>query len=135
MQESGMVLVHRFGFGKEAHFQYIEKIIGRFRNPYLTDEVSRVGREPIRKLSAGDRLLSPLTGAAELGLPHGNLVKGVAAALHYDFPEDAQSVELQGMIARDGIAQAIPEVTGLDAGNSLVQEIEAAYFSAIAQKK
>ena len=54
MQQSGEALVKQFGFDHEAHFQYIEKIIGRFRNPYLKDDVTRVGREPVRKLSPDD---------------------------------------------------------------------------------
>lgn len=66
MRESGRGLVARYGFDRDAHFAYIDKIIGRFTNPYLCDDVTRVGREPLRKLSAGDRL--------ETG-PHGPSVR------------------------------------------------------------
>lgn len=38
----------------------IDKIIGRFRT-FLCDDVTRVGREPLRKLSAGDRLVRPIS--------------------------------------------------------------------------
>ena len=65
MQESGLGLVAKYGFDKEAHFKYIDKIIGRFRNPYLKDDVTRVGREPLRKLSASDRLVKPMLTAQE----------------------------------------------------------------------
>lgn len=44
LQETGAVLVKRFAFNPEEHEQYIVKILGRFVNPYLTDEVTRVGR-------------------------------------------------------------------------------------------
>lgn len=50
MQESGEVLVRRYSFDPAAHAKYIEKILGRFANPYLVDEIDRVGRQPIRKL-------------------------------------------------------------------------------------
>lgn len=50
MQESGEVLIRRYGFDRDMHNAYIEKILGRFANPYLVDEVDRVGRQPIRKL-------------------------------------------------------------------------------------
>ena len=49
MRESGRGLVALYGFDRDAHFAYIDKIIGRFRNPYLCDDVTRVGREPLRK--------------------------------------------------------------------------------------
>lgn len=129
MQESGMVLVHRFGFDKETHFKYIEKILKRFHNPYLTDEVTRVGRDPLRKLSANDRLISPLKGTAEYGLPHGMLLKGIAAALHYDFQEDPQCAEMQKMIAEKGIGEAVACITGLAEDNPLTAEIISAYNS------
>ena len=54
MQQSGQALVEKFGFDRDAHFKYIDKIIGRFKNPYLKDDVTRAGREPLRKLSSTD---------------------------------------------------------------------------------
>ena len=50
MQESGEVLVARYGFDRQLHHAYIEKILTRFANPYLVDEIDRVGRQPLRKL-------------------------------------------------------------------------------------
>ncbi|TNH07437.1 mannitol-1-phosphate 5-dehydrogenase [Testudinibacter sp. TR-2022] len=113
MQESGAVLIKRYGFEQEKHFAYIEKILKRFANPYLPDDVDRVGREPIRKLSPNDRLIKPLNGTIEYGLPHDNLVKAVAAALHYRNETDPQAVELQTYIADNGVLQAVQHYTGL----------------------
>lgn len=69
MDESGAVLIKRYGFDADKHAAYIQKILGRFENPYLKDDVERVGRQPLRKLSAGDRLIKPLLGTLEYG-PH-----------------------------------------------------------------
>ncbi|XPE24993.1 hypothetical protein ACNKHM_13340 [Shigella sonnei] len=68
MEESGAVLIKRYGFDADKHAAYIQKILGRFENPYLKDDVERVGRQPLRKLSAGDRLIKPLLGTLEYGL-------------------------------------------------------------------
>ena len=46
MRESGRGLVALYGFDRDAHFAYIDKIIGRFRNPYLCDDVTRVAFHP-----------------------------------------------------------------------------------------
>ncbi|MCV6038614.1 mannitol-1-phosphate 5-dehydrogenase, partial [Escherichia coli] len=77
------------------HNAYIEKILGRFANPYLVDEVDRVGRQPIRKLGANDRLVKPLLGTIEYGTENQTLLKGIAAALKYTNDTDPQAVELQ----------------------------------------
>lgn len=127
MQQSGEALVKQFGFDHEAHFKYIEKIIKRFHNPYLKDDVTRVGREPIRKLSPDDRLIKPVMTAKSFGLPYDKILLGVGAALHFNNPEDPQSVQLMEKIATEGLVPAISEVTGIKSGDPMLQEIVNAY--------
>lgn len=115
MCESGEALVRKYGFDHDAHFKYIDKIIKRFKNPYLKDDVTRVGREPLRKLSDTDRLILPTKTALSYGLPVDNLLKGVAAALHFHNEEDPQAVELQKLIADEGVRNAAAKITGLPA--------------------
>lgn len=113
MQQSGEVLVRRYGFDRQLHHAYIEKILGRFANPYLVDEIDRVGRQPLRKLGADDRLIKPLLGALEYGLEHDALLEGIAAALCYRNDTDPQAVELQQMIQNEGVVSTLVRVTGL----------------------
>lgn len=126
MTQSGNGLIQRFGFDKEAHYKYIDKIINRFKNPYLKDDVTRVGREPLRKLSADDRLVSPLTTAMSYGLPVDKLVLGIGAALRYHNPEDAQSQELQKKIEEKGVAAAFSEISGVT-DSALLEQVTKAY--------
>ena len=126
MTQSGDGLIQRFGFDKEAHYKYIDKIINRFKNPYLKDDVTRVGREPLRKLSADDRLVSPLTTAMSYGLPVDKLVLGIGAALRYNNPEDAQSAELQEKIAAKGVAAAFSEISGVTDA-ALLEQVTKSY--------
>ncbi|HDL9482760.1 TPA: mannitol-1-phosphate 5-dehydrogenase [Vibrio cholerae] len=127
MQESGEVLIRRYGFDRALHSAYIEKILSRFANPYLVDEVDRVGRQPLRKLSANDRLIKPLLGTIEYGLPNGMLLKGIAAALKYRNSSDPQAVELQQSIEKEGVRSTLARYTGLAAENVEAQQIEALY--------
>lgn len=127
MQESGEGLVAKYGFDHDAHFAYIDKILGRFRNPHLQDDVTRVGREPLRKLSANDRLIKPTMTARQYGFQTPNLVKGIAAALRYDNPDDPQSVQLQQTIAELGAAKALAQFSGLSEDDALIQEVLAEY--------
>ena len=129
MQESGEGLVAKYGFDHDAHFAYIDKIIGRFRNPHLQDDVTRVGREPLRKLSANDRLIKPTMTAVEHGFATPNLVLGIGAALHYSNPEDPQSVQLQQAIAEVGVAKAFEQFSGVSADSELAAQVLAAYDS------
>lgn len=127
MQQSGEALVKQFGFDHEAHFKYIEKIIKRFHNPYLQDDVDRVGREPMRKLSPDDRLVKPATTARSFGLPYDKILLGAGAAMHFDNPEDPQSVELMTTIHENGVEAAVVKVTGFSADEPMVAEIVKAY--------
>ena len=129
MQESGEGLVAKYGFDHDAHFAYIDKIIGRFRNPHLQDDVTRVGRETLRMLSAKDRLFKPTMTAIEHGFATPNLVLGIGAALHYNNPEDPQSVELQQAIGEVGVAKAFEQFSGVSADSELAAQVLAAYDS------
>ena len=123
IKESGEGLIREFGFDREAHFAYVDKIFGRYQNPFLEDEVLRVGREPIRKLEPGDRLIKPLTTTASYGLPVNHLIFGAAAALRFDCAGDPQSAELMGKIREDGAGAALTHYSGLTAENPLFGRI------------
>jgi len=126
MEESGAVLIRRYGFDPVKHAAYIDKILGRFANPFIRDDVARVGREPLRKLGKGDRLIRPLLGTLEYGLPHANLIKGIAAALHYRNDGDPQAVEMQTTIAEVGVAAAVDRFSGSALPVEVLAEIAAA---------
>lgn len=127
MQESGEVLIRRYGFDRDMHNAYIEKILGRFANPYLVDEVDRVGRQPIRKLGANDRLVKPLLGTIEYGTENKTLLKGIAAALKYTNDTDPQAVELQTSLKAVGVKKTLATYTGLAEDSVEVAQIEAIY--------
>ena len=127
MQQSGEGLIKKFGFDHDAHFAYIEKILKRFSNPYLKDECNRVGREPLRKLAPNDRLILPMLTAKGFGLPYDKLMLTIGAALHFDNPEDPQSVEMLESIRTAGLEATIVKYTGIAEGDPLVGEIVKAY--------
>ncbi|WP_297979079.1 mannitol-1-phosphate 5-dehydrogenase [uncultured Oscillibacter sp.] len=123
ISESGEGLIREFGFDPDVHHAYVEKIFARYQNPFLEDEVLRVGREPIRKLEAGDRLIKPLVTTASYGLPVDHLIFGAAAALRFNCPEDPQSVELLQRVQSEGPAAALAAYSGLKPENPLTGRI------------
>ena len=127
MQQSGEALVKKFGFDHTKHFEYIESILVRFHNPYLKDDCNRVGRDPLRKLAANDRLILPMLTARGYGLPYDKLLLAIGACLHFDNPDDPQSVEMIGSIKERGVEGTIVKYSGILPGDPLLDEIAAAY--------
>lgn len=127
LAETGEVLIQTYGFERKAHLQYIELTLERFANPFVEDEVDRVGRSPIRKLSPTDRILRPLLLAYNLGLSAEHLCTAIAAALLFDQEEDSESIELQHYIQVHGASQAITFYTGLPTVHPLHREALKAY--------
>lgn len=127
LHETGAVLVAKYGFDREKHEAYINKILKRFTNPYISDEVTRVGRSPVRKLSPADRLVSPATQAAAYEIEPIGLATVIAAALLFDYQEDPEAVEVQSFIRDKGIEKAIEHYTGVAAGTALFSSILAQY--------
>ncbi|KAI0328859.1 mannitol dehydrogenase domain-containing protein [Cubamyces sp. BRFM 1775] len=125
--EGGAALRKKHKFDEQEYTQYVEKTIARFGNPKLKDEIVRVGRQPLRKLAKGDRLLGPAYMAREYKLPIDNLAKGIAAAFLYEVPDDKQSVDLQKKIQEQGIEKAVVEITGFSEGSEEHRKILDAY--------
>lgn len=119
LHETGSYLIDAYGFRKEEHDAYIQKIIKRFENAFISDEVTRVARSPLRKLGADDRLIGP---AKKIKQPV-YLIKGIAAALAYDFAEDEEAVRLQALRKEKGIEGVLQEVCGLKPEDDLYQDI------------
>lgn len=126
MKESGAVLIRRYAFDPAAHRAYIDKILKRFANPYLHDDIDRVARQPLRKLGAQERFIKPLNGMLEYDLPHDATVRAIAATLHYHNPDDPQAVEMQYYRQAHGIAATLAKYSDFD-NTAIVAEIEAAY--------
>lgn len=121
--ETGAYLIHQYGLNPEDHSQYIDKIIHRFENAFLNDDVTRVGRSPIRKLGPNDRLVRPAVEAQKAGLPYTNLARAIASALLFDNQEDQEAVKLQGMIKENGLSAVLKEVSGLDEDSEITKEV------------
>lgn len=120
LKESGEFLVAKYGFPAEEHAKYIRKILQRFSNAYIVDEVTRVARSPIRKLGPNDRLVSPARQYLEvIGKEPEFLLKGIAAALMYDYTGDDEAVQVQATIKEQGLEAAVEKYTQLDSGSPL----------------
>jgi mannitol-1-phosphate 5-dehydrogenase len=111
----------------EGQQAYATKIISRFENPYLGDEVVRVARDPLRKLGPDDRLIKPAAMALSTGQLPANLATGIAAALHYDYQGDPRAQELVEAVTERGVQRVLSEVSALQPDDPLTQLVVADY--------
>ncbi|KHF39096.1 mannitol-1-phosphate 5-dehydrogenase [Halalkalibacter okhensis] len=120
LQETGLLLSKKHSFDISEHNSYIKKIITRFLNENLADDVTRVGRGPLRKLGPNDRLVGPAKQFVELvGSEPIYLAKAIAAALNYDVKTDDEAVQIQNLIQEKGIEATVTEVTKLEKDSRL----------------
>jgi mannitol-1-phosphate 5-dehydrogenase len=119
--ESGEAIIQTYQFDRALHQEYVHKIINRFKNPHISDDITRVSRGPIRKLGPNDRLIRPakmyweITGKSPI-----MLAKVIAAALTFSNDLDQEAVELQGLIAEHGYKYALEKISGLKTDHPLV---------------
>lgn len=109
----------------EEQEEFGRRTIQRFKNPYLLDEITRVGRDPIRKLQPDNRLVYPAKELMDYGgIPIYHSV-GIAAAYQlYNYPKDQQAVELSGMVKGRGLDYTLQQVSGLSPDNDLARMIK-----------
>lgn len=129
LKETGAYLVKEYGLDEKEHLAYIDKNIERFKNTYLNDGVTRVGRAPIRKLGPEDRLIRPATQAQKAGLSYTHLANAIAAALLFDYPEDEEAMEIQKIIQDKGPAAVLTTISGLSEDSDITQEVVRRYHA------
>ncbi|MDQ0897116.1 mannitol-1-phosphate 5-dehydrogenase [Paenibacillus sp. V4I7] len=127
MHETGALLIKKHGFDPAQHEQYIDKILNRFINPHLIDEVTRVGRSPIRKLSSNDRLVRPALQAFELGMKPTYSAMAMAAAFLFKDQEDPEAAQIQADLRKLGVAQTITKYTTITEDHLIHEMIKTQY--------
>ena len=120
MLESGEALVRKFGLDANEQTCYARTIVQRFANPSLGDTISRVSRDPMRKLSPGLYFSYPISLALETGVMVDYLATAVAAALRFRSAEDNQSLAIGAMIGKIGVKNTVKQVCKIE--NSYVLE-------------
>jgi len=123
MSDSAAALQQEYRSSADELAAHIDDLLSRFANRALGDTVARVGRDPIRKLGVGDRLMGAALYCASMGIAPGNIVKGIAAALRYDNPEDEAAVCIQQDIRQHGIEAAVKKYCGIGEDSPLFESI------------
>lgn len=119
MLESGEALCRKHDFSRDEMREHRDNLLRRFANAALGDTVARVAKDPIRKLRPDDRLVGAALTCLDWSVDPACIVRGIAAALRYDDPEDRAAQLLQQTIREDGLATAFSRFTGQRAESEL----------------
>ncbi|PWY73651.1 mannitol-1-phosphate 5-dehydrogenase [Aspergillus heteromorphus CBS 117.55] len=115
LDETASLIVDKHGISEEEQKEYVHKIISRISNPYLEDNVDRVGRAPLRKLSRKERFIGPASQLAERGQKYDALMEAVEMALRFqNVPGDNESEDLAEILKEQSAEDATTHLTGLE---------------------
>ncbi|RAH40521.1 mannitol-1-phosphate 5-dehydrogenase [Aspergillus aculeatinus CBS 121060] len=113
--ETASLITDKHEISDEEQKEYVDKIIQRISNPYLEDNVDRVGRAPLRKLSRKERFIGPAAQLAERGQKYDALMDAVEMALRFqNVPGDQESAELADILKEQSPESATSHLTGLE---------------------
>ncbi|KAK6391366.1 protein disulfide isomerase (PDI) protein [Meristemomyces frigidus] len=113
--------------GKEEQDDYVQNIVKRVSNPVLKDNVERVGRAPLRKLSRKERFIGPAAHLAEMGEKYDCLIGSIEMALRFQNVEgDDESFELAKKLKSMDATAATKDITGLEESHPLFKDVKAA---------
>lgn len=119
MTEGQRGLAARHGENLAGNASDLLGILNRFENALLNDPITRVGRDPQRKLGSEDRLIGAARLAEKAGINPENLALGAAAALFFDSPNDPSAAELQHWIKTHGTKSVLHQICGLNPNRGL----------------
>lgn len=89
MTESCMMLSEKYQVPFSKLNAHINDLLHRFKNSYLRDTVTRVARDPMRKLQPSDRLIGAARSCESLHITPVYLSFAIALALSFMEGEDA----------------------------------------------
>jgi mannitol-1-phosphate 5-dehydrogenase len=126
MEETSMVLVTKHGFDSSDHAKYVHRTLLRLANPLLDDQVERVGRQPLRKLSRFERLIGPAALLAELGEKPSALLEVVEASLEFSSQNDPEVALVNSKLDALSPSEFALQVCGIPHDHPLAISLEQA---------
>jgi mannitol-1-phosphate 5-dehydrogenase len=119
-REIGTAMVGTFGFDQEDQDEYAARALAKFQNRSIVDPLTRQVRDPLRKLSHGDRLVGAALFTLAAGITPDTAALGIRAALDYRDESDPSAVQMAELVAREGMPAALARIGELAADHPLI---------------
>lgn len=121
--EINQALVKGMGIDEESQLGFSKRAKAKYQDRDIVDALTRIARDPLRKLKPNDRLIGPSRIALSVGVKPTAIALATAAALYYEDPEDEAAVKLKEMREQHGVEYIMQNICELDPKEELYQLI------------
>ena len=122
LEEASFGLSRELGFSEDEMTEWRQTILGLLENPYIEDNLQRLGADSRRKLGAYDRLVGPARLCAKHGKPPVRLAKAIAGGYSYE-NDDPGTHAVRGFVRAHGFEAALAEFSDLHPGDGIYEYV------------
>ncbi len=112
--ETKSAIIKKHDFDKKEVEDYTKDLFSRFKNKALNDTVCRVGRDPLRKIGANDRIAGAIKICLQQGIFPENICLVMSACLCYNYNNDKNAMLLQDIIRDKGIDYVLRNISQIE---------------------
>lgn len=122
-KEINLALIQGMGIDPESQYAFAKRAKAKYTDCDIVDPITRIARDPLRKLGPRDRLIGPAKIALSVGVKPYAIALCTAAALFYKNPEDKSAVQLQKMREENGLEYILQYICRLKPNDELYRMI------------
>ncbi len=117
--EINEALIKGMGINPQSQYRFSKRAKEKYQDRLIVDELTRIAKDPIRKLAPTDRLIGPAKLALSVGLEPKAIALAIAAALYYEDDQDESAVKLKKLREEQGIEFILETVCQLEESDPL----------------
>ncbi|HWK76868.1 hypothetical protein [Microbacterium sp.] len=118
--EVGEAMIRAHGYARDEQEAYAAAALAKFQDTSIVDPLSRQTRDPLRKLSRGDRLVGSAMFMYDEGIVPDAAATSIRAALELRDDEDPSAVKMSEIIRERGLGPALAEIGGIPEDHPLI---------------
>lgn len=124
--EINQALIKGLAINDVKQYAFAKRAKEKYQDRNIIDLITRIARDPIRKLRPEDRLLGPSRIALSVAVTPIAIAMALIAALYYDYPEDEGAVAVSDYRKQHGIIQALRYYSDLQEDDALIPVLKEA---------
>ena len=118
-KEINIALIDGMGIDRESQLAFSRRAKQKYTDRNIIDPMTRIARDPVRKLKPQDRFIMPARLALKAGYRPWAIARGAAAALFYYQEGDESAGQLKELREKYGIEYILKNICGLDENEEL----------------